>query len=861
MDLKTEKPLGLVEVLDESLSSDGDIGCEKHPEKTETYVFTEEERLKVETLIRGVDDTVDLVDSDVEYMFERLSTMTMEAAIAILEETIFDHKDDANFPGDVLDRITLLVSGEENCDMDHESYELETRFQATQIKYHSPYPEVRAVCSPTDDVDMPCESLRAYIVGIFWVSCASFINQFFAERQPTITLSATVLQILIYPSGELLCRILPHKTIKIFKWSVNLNTGPWTVKEQMFATIMTNIGAGSSNFFHYGLVMRLPIFFNLEWVGYGFLFLLDVVTQFFGFGLAGMLRRYVIYPKKAMWPTVLPTLQLNKTLLSTERKQIINGWSISKYKFFFLTFAAMFVYFFIPDYLMTSLATFNWITWIAPHNKKLAFITGSKSGLGFNPWTTFDWSVINYTTPLVLPFFVTANRWFGVLIGGFLVLGMYWSNYKFTGYFPPNNSNLYDNTGVKYNLSRIVIDGEFSEEGYKSYSQPYVGAGYLSMLGAYYAMYTCAFVYIFMNEWRTVKDAFKGFIESIKHPRSSAFAQFDDSFSVMMRNYKEVPDWWYLVTLVVAFCIGVAGIVGYPTGCPVWAIVVVILVSVALVIPTNVIFATTGYLIPGDTLAVIIAAYMVPGNAIASVLCRVFGYNTDEQAETFIGDMKLAHYAKMPPRAVFRGQMIATTLQCLITTGALTWLIDNTPDLCTSTQTARLVCTFPNQVYSNTLLLGIVGPRRTYDVLYPILKWAFLMGGLFAVAFWALRKKFTRQLKYIHPVIIFAGINRFGASYNLSYYTPGLYASLIFQYYIRRRYTAWWTKYNYILSSGFTAGVAFSAILIFFALQYHPKTLKWWGNTVSSAGVDGAGTYALYEIPGGRFGPPEGSWS
>ncbi|KAK9233999.1 hypothetical protein V1525DRAFT_414509, partial [Lipomyces kononenkoae] len=52
------------------------------------------------------------------------------------------------------------------------------------------------------------------------------------------------------------------------------------------------------------------------------------------------------------------------------------------------------------------------------------------------------------------------------------------------------------------------------------------------------------------------------------------------------------------------------------------------------------------------------------------------------------------------------------------------------------------------------------------------------------------------------------------------------------------RYLAWWEKYNYVLSSALDAGVAFSAIIIFFAVNYHPKKLNWWGNTVSYAGVD-----------------------
>jgi hypothetical protein len=72
----------------------------------------------------------------------------------------------------------------------------------------------------------------------------------------------------------------------------------------------------------------------------------------------------------------------------------------------------------------------------------------------------------------------------------------------------------------------------------------------------------------------------------------------------------------------------------------------------------------------------------------------------------------------------------------------------------------------------------------------------------------------------------------------LSYFIPGLYVCFTFNHYIKRRYSAWWEKYNYVLSSALDAGVAFGGIIIFFAVQYHDKSINWWGNTVSYSGTD-----------------------
>jgi hypothetical protein len=65
------------------------------------------------------------------------------------------------------------------------------------------------------------------------------------------------------------------------------------------------------------------------------------------------------------------------------------------------------------------------------------------------------------------------------------------------------------------------------------------------------------------------------------------------------------------------------------------------------------------------------------------------------------------------------------------------------------------------------------------------------------------------------------------APLNLSYFTTGLYFSVAFMYYLKRYKTAWWEKYNYVLAAAFQGGVAFSGLIIFFAVQYHPIVISW----------------------------------
>lgn len=83
-------------------------------------------------------------------------------------------------------------------------------------------------------------------------------------------------------------------------------------------------------------------------------------------------------------------------------------------------------------------------------------------------------------------------------------------------------------------------------------------------------------------------------------------------------------------------------------------------------------------------------------------------------------------------------------------------------------------------------------------------------------------------------------------------------------YYIKRRYSAWWEKYNYLLEAGLDVGVAISAIIQTFALDFTGVQLSWWGNNVATQGVDYLSynqNATLLPVPEkGYFGPDPKDW-
>ena len=237
---------------------------------------------------------------------------------------------------------------------------------------------------------------------------------------------------------------------------------------------------------------------------------------------------------------------------------------------------------------------------------------------------------------------------------------------------------------------------------------------------------------------------------------------------------------------------------------------------------------------------------------------------------------------------MYRGQLISVVITSFVAFGAVQFVDNNIEGICTPDQPAKFTCANGSQVYySASVVWGAIGPKRIFDQVYPAMKWAFLLGFLLALVWCAIKnfgpaaREWIRErasptvykplnvllfkplswLKNVHPSLLFNGAINW-APKNLTYFTVGLYLSFGFMYYLRRFKTAWFEKYTYVLSAAFTGGVAFSAIILFFAVQYHPKDLSWWGNNIVGKGVDGgAGRSALLtELPErGYFGPA--TWS
>ncbi|KAL7666065.1 OPT family small oligopeptide transporter [[Candida] zeylanoides] len=838
---------------------------------------------------------------DATFMIEKIESLTVEESLEILRDSVKEYKDDPNYPAKDLQLIEDLLSeipadydnvksklGSQFADKDEEKkshsasevhltsesesvtadpnrheivdWKLQVRLEGAIFAYHSPYPEVRAIAGPYDDPSIPCETFRAYVIGIVWMAIGAFINQFFQMRQPAISFSTSVAQLFLYPTGQLWYYVFPDVTVPLGKYSFRLSPGPWTYKEQMFATIIFAVFGGTQYVSYNFYTQKVDVFYGNKWVTWGYQILLALSNNFLGFGFAGILRRFACYPVKAIWPTILPTLALNQALLAPERKENINGWTISRYYFFFIACAGSFLYFWIPDYLFGALSTFNWMTWIKPDNFNLAMITGSVSGLGVNPITTFDWNILDFGSPLVVPFFTQVYQYAGMVLSFFIICAVYWTNSKWTAFLPINNNGIFNNQGGYYNVREVLDDkGLLDIEKYKAYGPPFYTAANLVVYGTFFAMYPFSVFYESIVRWPAIQASLYSVYTTFRHFRTSVYEGLTDPHSRMMSRYKEVPDWCYLIILVIALVLAIVCVEIYPTQTPVWTLFFALGINLVFLIPLTALASSTGFSFGLNVLVELIIGYALPGNSQALMFVKAFGYNIDGQAQNYVSDQKMGHYAKIPPRALFRGQILSVFIGSFIALAITNWQIGGEiEDLCVPGNKMKFTCPPAKTYFSASVLWGTIGPKRVFGGLYPVLRWCFLIGFLLvfpALAFrWYGPKKIARDFQ---PSIFMGGFLNW-APYNLSYYTGSMYLSIAFMYYIKKHYLTWWEKYNFVLSGALGAGVAFSSIIIFFAMQYHDKSISWWGNNVMYAGLDGASPsrYNVTEMaPDGYFGP------
>jgi OPT family small oligopeptide transporter len=550
----------------------------------------------------------------------------------------------------------------------------------------SPFLEVRAVVQPVDDQSLPVNTARMWTIGLLFTIFGSGLNQFFSLRQPSVTISALVAQLLAFPLGCAWAKWMP------LGW---LNPDrDFNIKEHGLITIMANVSIGSAQATQ--IIEAVVKFYNMPSEG-GFEVLLCITTQLFGFGLAGMAARWLVSPASMLWPQVLSNAALLTTLHNREN-EVADGWSITRLRFFLIVFTGGAIWYFAPGYLFTGLSTFSFICWIVPNNVIVNQLFGQTTGLGMSI-LTFDWSQVVYAnqSPLLVPFWAGLN-----VMGSFafffwiLCPVLYYTNTWYSAYLPMLNSNTFDNTGKTYDTARIMNDqGMVDPAAYQSYSPMFLPAGYAITFGVAFANLSGIFFHIGLYHGRDLWQQWKGTSKPDVHAR-------------LMANYKAVPWWWFATVTALMFVLSVVTNEVWKTGLPAWAVLVAFIMPMIYFIPVGIIKAITN--ISSNQLNLLtefIGGYAFLGRPIANMVFKFYGYVAVQQGLEFVADMKLAHYLHIAPRTLFVAQGLATLVGAIVQCGVTVFMITRMDGVCTTDAAGNFTCPHGRVTYSSSLIWGM----------------------------------------------------------------------------------------------------------------------------------------------------------
>ncbi|ORX68030.1 oligopeptide transporter [Linderina pennispora] len=660
--------------------------------------------------------------------------------------------------------------------------EKDSQFNEEEEDEDSPFEIVRIAVSNKDNPDLPS---------------MTFPHLFYWFRQNQLTLGASVVQIISFPCGYLMAKVLPTKVFSTFGWKWTLNPGPFNIKEHVLLTITATACATSA--YAIDVVTIKKMWYESD-LGFGASLLFLMTSQLLGYSFAGLSRRFLVYPSAMLWPTTLVTATLFRTFHETT-----NWGKLSRTKVFWIAFAASFAWYFVPGFAMPLLTA----------------IPILYSGLGMLN-LTLDWSTIaSYMgSPISYPFPMACNLFVGFVIMAWIATPAgYYANTWDTGLYPIYTAGLFLPNGSKYNIKKIMTPHQTLDPvKYAEYGPLRMTYMFGYTYGVGFAAIMALLVYVGLHYGKDIVRRFR-----------QSRTMDEDIHMKLMRNYEEVPQWWYLATFVATFSVSIVTCEVFHLMNWYWMVLATVIPFI-FTIPIGIIQAISNQQPGLNIITEFIIGYGKAGDPVANVTFKVYGYITMTQALNLVSDQKLGHYMKIPPRHMFIQQMVGTILAGLVQLLVAYWLMNSIDNMCTP-EGYPWTCRSANTFYSASVIWGLVGPGRMFggDSPYHTALYLFILGVLIPIPFWYLYKRYPNSIwKHVHiPVImsISGSMPPMPTGTLVNWFIGACFLVALWQ----KLYRVAWQRYAFATSAGLDSGLAISGIVIFFAFQ-NVVVPAYWGN-------------------------------
>ena len=654
----------------------------------------------------------------------------------------------------------------------------------------SSFEEVNSTVPNKDDPSMNCLTWRSLSLGIIYVFGISYLHQW----TYTAVYRFSIGSILVIGTAHLINRFL--KLIKIT---------PLTIKEETVILLMSNVCICFNHQYQYsthGLLLQM----NESRFTYARMLFFVVALQFAGYGYAGVLRRYLVWPSGQIWPSNMPYIALlrtqhenqdtiDKLLYDTKKKPIFKKLIDNrKYFFLFVSFIE-FISSWFTKYLMRVLTSFSWMCMISSNNLLLSQFTGYR-GLGFGSFT-LDWQSLSdfLGSPLVVPKWALINIAIGFIITTWILTPII--------YF----SNVWNCR--EQSIAYFPYAGIFSNETYEWSALSIVTAA------TGFATPIAVIVHMILHDGKqlinftlTKTNSFKG----------------NDLHCRLIEVYKGVPDWWYgiisLLSIIVLIIISeVSNILQW------YYVLLALVIPLIFSLPMGSVLSITGQIIQNASVYYIclVIGYAIFGDEKLSnnrTLFIAIGYTTFCQSLYIVSDMKLAHYMKIPPRILISVQSLSCLL-CSIFTVVIEKHYEGNFNLNSTLRIGEYVTLSDYSAVTAFVSKDFFSSNSQYQVFL----WIMIGGGFLPVIFWILSYRWS-WCKRVHIpliLIVVTWMPTLPAGTLVTWISIGLLTVTVF-------YKDCWKRHIYLFSAGLSLGLNVMLLICGSSLwNRHIAFPVWWG--------------------------------
>ncbi|CAK5277553.1 unnamed protein product [Mycena citricolor] len=685
------------------------------------------------------------------------------------------------------------------------------------------------ILSTRDDADLPCITFRSIFLGVGLSAFSSVLATIYTFKPQNATVSQLFCLIIAYLLGTAMHGFLPSRG-----WFRFLNPGPFNIKEHTTIVIMSgtaaNVAVGME------IIAALNLFYDLKLNGAVAVFQL-FASQMLGYGIAGILRNFLVYPTYAFYPAYISTVNL---LQSLHWGGALNH---KKRRFFWIVFACIFCWEWIPQYPFPLLTAIS-IICLADNGRhdfvRNLFGAGSSNeGIGFLSVST-SWTLITQGNPLTWPYQTQINSYIGMVLGYILLTTAYYSNIFGGRDLPFMSTSLFAADGSSYNQSVVITaDYKLNATALDAIGLPRYSTTYAISQLCYNLSLGCAITTIFLWHWKELKAAF-GSMQFLQNSPDN----IDDPHYQEMRKYPEVPQWVYMALFLASLGVGIGCSYAGPHGTvlmPGWSILLFTVISIFIATVLGFITATTGFQISVKYAIQVIAAFIHAGQPIPVMYANLYGNSTSTQTLLLLQDLKLGQYTKVPPRVTFGAQMAGSLIGAIFNYTMMITIVNNNRAVLKDPIGTRLWSGWIVQQYNSaSIAMGALAKELfTHGKPYWLVPFAIFIGFFIPIPFWLVWKfagdksPIGKAAKYLNPTIITLYIGYLPYSVN-GQWTSCMIIGTWSQWYMRTRRPKWFAKYNYILSAALDGGSQVIIFILSFAVFGASGTAvafpNWWGN-------------------------------